>query len=67
MSAARRARTWFRKTIAEVAVRHPEELVTDLADLAAGKVLGLPLVIGIPDLAGLDPDIATVVLPRRRS
>jgi len=54
-------------TIAELAVRHPDELVTDLAAVATAKVLGLPLVTGIPDLAGLDPDIATVVLPRRRS
>lgn len=53
-------------TIAELAVRHPEELVTDLASIAAAKVLRLPLVTGIPDLARLDPDLATVVLPRRR-
>jgi hypothetical protein len=54
-------------TIAELAVRYPDELVTDLAAVAAAKTLRLPLVTGLPDLAGLDPDIATVVLPRRQS
>lgn len=54
-------------TIAELAVRHPDELVTDLAAVAAAKVLRLPLVTGIPDLAGLDADVATIVLPRRQS
>lgn len=54
-------------TIAELAVRHPDGLVTDLAAVAAAKVLRLPLVTGIPDLSGLDPDIATIVLPRRQS
>lgn len=53
-------------TIAELAARHPDELVTDLAAIAAAKALRLPLVTGIPDLSGLEPDIATVVLPRRR-
>jgi hypothetical protein len=52
-------------TIAELAVRHPDELVTDLAAVATARVLRLPLVTGIPDLARLEPDIATVVLPRR--
>jgi hypothetical protein len=54
-------------TIAELAVRHPDELVTDLAAVAAAKVLRLPLVTGIADLAGLDADVATIVLPRRQS
>jgi hypothetical protein len=52
-------------TIAELAVRHPDELVTDLAAIAAATVLRLPLVTGFPHLAGLEADIATVVLPRR--
>jgi hypothetical protein len=53
-------------TIAELAVRHPDELVTDLAAVAAARVLRLPLVTGIPDLAGLDADVATIVLPRHQ-
>ena len=52
-------------TIAELAVAHPDELVSDLAAVAAAKVTGLPLVTGQPDLAGLDPDVAVVVLRRR--
>ena len=35
-------------TIAELAVLHPEELVTDLASIAVAKVLRLPLVTGHP-------------------
>ena len=52
-------------TLAELAVAHPDELVSDLAAVAAAKVTGLPLVTGQPDLAGLDPDVAVVVLRRR--
>lgn len=54
-------------TIAELAVAYPDELVTDLAAVAAAKVLRLPLVTGLRDLAGVEPDVATVVLPRRRT
>ena len=52
-------------TLAELAVAHPDELVSDLAAVAAAKVTGLPLVTGQPDLAGLDPDVAVMVLRRR--
>jgi hypothetical protein len=52
-------------TLAELAVAHPDELVSDLAAVAAAKVTGLPLVTGQPDLAGLDPDVAVIVLRRR--
>jgi hypothetical protein len=52
-------------TLAELAVAHPDGLVSDLAAVAAAKVTGLPLVTGQPDLAGLDPDVAVVVLRRR--
>ena len=51
-------------TIAELAVAHPDELVVDLAAVAAAKVTRLPLVTGQPSLAGLDADVAVVVLPR---
>ena len=52
-------------TLAELAAAHPDELVSDLAAVAAAKVTGLPLLTGQPDLAGLDPDVAVVVLRRR--
>ena len=51
-------------TLAKLAVAHSEELVTDLAAVAAAKVTRLPLVTGQPGLAGLDADVAVVVLRR---
>jgi hypothetical protein len=54
-------------TLAELAVNHIDEVVTDLAAIAAAKVTRLPLVTGQPGLAGLDPDVAVVVLPRSAS
>ncbi len=54
----------FAGTLAELAVAHPEEIITDLAAIAAAKVTRLPLVTGQPGLAGLDPDVAVVLLPR---
>jgi hypothetical protein len=56
----------FAGTLAELAVAHPEEFVTDLAAIAAAKVTRLPLVTGQPGLAGLDPDVAVVLLPRNK-
>ncbi len=53
-------------TLAELAVAHPDQLVSDLAAVAAAKVTRLPLITGQPDLAGLDPDVAVVVLRRRQ-
>jgi hypothetical protein len=47
-----------------VSVAHRDELITDLAAVAAAKVTKLPLVTGQPGLAGLDPDVAVIVLPR---
>ena len=44
-------------TLADLATRHPDELVSDLAAIAAAKVTGLPLVTGQPGLVGLDPDV----------
>lgn len=57
----------FAATLAELAVAHPGELVADLAAVGAAKVQRLPLITGQRDLAGLDPDVAVVLLPRRRS
>jgi hypothetical protein len=57
----------FAGTLAELAVAHPDEVITDLAAIAAAKVTHLPLVTGQPALAGLDPDVAAVLLPRTRS
>jgi hypothetical protein len=54
----------FAGTLAELAVSHPEELTTDLTAIAAAKATRLPLVTGQPGLAGLDPDVAVVLLPR---
>ena len=51
-------------TLARLAVDHPDELITDLAAIATAKATGLPLVTGQPGLAGLDPDVAVVLLPR---
>jgi hypothetical protein len=56
----------FAGTLAELAVAHPDEVVTDLAAIAAAKVTRLPLVTGQPGLAGLDPDVAVVLLPRNK-
>jgi hypothetical protein len=53
-------------TLAELAVAHADELVTDLAAIATAKVAGLPLVTGQPSLAALDPDVAVVVLRRNQ-
>jgi hypothetical protein len=53
-------------TLAELAVAHPDQLTADLAAVAVARVLRLPLVTGQPDLAGLDPDVAVIVLPRSR-
>lgn len=51
-------------TIAELAAAHPDELIADLAAIAAAKITRLPLVTGQRDLATLDPDVAVVVLAR---
>jgi hypothetical protein len=56
----------FAGTLAELAVAHPDEVVTGLAAIAAAKVTRLPLVTGQPGLAGLDPDVAVVLLPRNK-
>ena len=52
-------------TLAELAVTHPGEIITDLAALAAAKVTRLPLITGQPGLAGLDPAVTVVVLAHR--
>ncbi len=54
----------FAGTLAELVVAHPEQLIAALAAVAAAKVLQLPLVTGQPDLAGLDSDVAVVLLRR---
>jgi len=51
-------------TLAELAVEHPDEIITDLAAVATAKAVGLPLITGQPGLAGIDLDVAVVVLPR---
>ena len=57
----------FAGTLAELAVRNPDELITDLAALAVAKVARIPLITGQPGLAALDPETAVVVLPRHRT
>lgn len=54
----------FASTLVDLAVAHPNEIVADLAAVATAKTTKLPLVTGQPDLAGIEPDVATVVLPR---
>lgn len=54
----------FASTLVDLAVAHPNEIVADLAAIATAKTTKLPLVTGQPDLAGIAPDVATVVLPR---
>ena len=54
----------FASTLVELAIAHPEEIVADLAAIAAAKMTRLPLVTGQAHLAGLDPDVAVVLLPR---
>ena len=39
--------------------------ISDVAALALAKTARLPLVTGLAELAGLEPDIAVFVLPRR--
>ena len=51
--------------LVDLAIAHPDQLIVDLTALAVAKVTHLPLVTGQPDLVGLDPDVAVVVLPRR--
>lgn len=53
-------------TLAELSALHPDELIADLAAVSAAKVTRLPLVTGQPGLAGLDPDVAVVLLPRAK-
>jgi hypothetical protein len=48
-----------------MACRHSELGIADLASLAVAKANKLPLITGVADLAGVDPDIAVVVLPRQ--
>ena len=52
-------------TLAELAVAHPGELITDLAAVAAARVTRLPLITGQSGLAGLDPGVTVIVLPHR--
>ena len=52
-------------TLAELAVAHPGELITDLAAVASARVTRLPLITGQSGLAGLDPSVTVIVLPHR--
>ena len=52
-------------TLAELAVAHPDEIITDLAAIAAAKATRLPLITGQPALAGLDSAVTVIVLPHR--
>lgn len=54
----------FASTLVDLAIEHPDEIVADLAAVAAAKTTRLPLVTGQVHLAGLDPEVATVLLPR---
>jgi hypothetical protein len=52
--------------LVDMSCRHSDLSIVDLASLAVAKANKLPLVTGVAELAGADPDIAVIVLPRRR-
>ena len=57
--------THFATSFVDMACRHSEVGIADLACLGLAKAAKLPLITGVAELAGLDPDIAVIVLPRR--
>ena len=52
--------------LTELACRRSEVGIADIASLALAKANKLPLVTGISDIAGVDVDVAVVVLPRKQ-
>jgi PIN domain nuclease of toxin-antitoxin system len=52
--------------LVNMSCRRSELGIVDLACLAVAKANKLPLVTGVAQLAGIDPDIAVIVLSRRR-
>jgi len=57
----------FAASLADLALDHPEEAVSDLVAVATARALDLPLLTGLPHLAALDPEADVIVLPRRPS
>lgn len=52
-------------TLTELACARSELPTADVAALGLARAAHLPLVTGIAELAGADPDVAVVVLARR--
>lgn len=57
----------FATSLIDTACRHSDLGIADLASLGLAKAAKLPLITGVADLAGADPDIAVIVLARRAS
>lgn len=57
----------FAASLADIALDHPEEAVSDLVAVATARSLDLPLLTGLPHLAALVPEGEVIVLPRRPS
>ena len=51
-------------TLTDVACRHSTLPIADIAALALAQSAHLPLVTGLADLAGVEPDVAVMLLPR---
>ena len=52
--------------LVDFSCRHSALGIADAASLSVAKATRLPLITGVAELAGADPDIAVIVLPRRR-
>lgn len=51
--------------LTEMSCAQGELSISDVASLALARTARLPLVTGLAELAGVEPDIAVFVLPRR--
>lgn len=51
--------------LTEMSCARSELSIADVAALALARTARLPLVTGLPEFAGIEPDIAVFVLPRR--
>lgn len=53
-------------TLTDLACTRSDLPIADVAALALARTAHLPLVTGLADLAGADPEVAVMVLPRQR-
>jgi hypothetical protein len=51
-------------TLTDLACRRSDLPIGDVSALALARTAHLPLVTGLADLAGVDPEVAVMVLPR---